>query len=368
MSTQLNAASLTVADVLLYFERASVAQGVSRVWELERRRWWSRFDADYGALPVADCTPETLLEFIDKHAGALSNWTRRRIVFTVRGPFEFAKTQGLITSNPFRSVWIPRGRTAPRWWTEAEFRAAMRNCRPNFRRLLLFSWVTAARPQEIRRLKWSTVREAVNTLNLDPFLALDLADPPPWVRCNRIALALIEFQARQPNRGDFVFTTKIGTPWKNGAVTAVLRDTRRRAQLPTDLKFHGCHHPEAARAMFDTLAYGKGVSVQTTSAPSIMLPPVLLPPVPERNGEKPPKPPGLNPKYEETFQAVQWAIAKIPEFAGFPDKTVWEWLRKRADCPFKVPKSFLTHQQQMSRARRFHGVAKRILTKGASHE
>jgi hypothetical protein len=64
---------------------------------------------------------------------------------------------------------------------------------------------------------------------------------------------------------------------------------------------------------------------------------------------------------EAAYQALEWAKKENPALAEAKDRAIYEWLRTRKDCPFKVPPLLGTFQRYLSAARTYYGTRKRIM-------
>ena len=258
----------TVADVLDWYEAVEVRE-FSPVALAERRRLWTLFRAAYGTLPLADCRPVVLLEFIAAQKGCRSNWTRRRLKATICKPFNEADTLGLIPRNPFRGLRIPAGKDG-RDWTQEEYRAILRVAPPYSRRLIVFLRLSGGRPGEARTLRWSQIRKEVRAIVQGQHKTAHTSRAPRRIHFNGPLLKLLAWLGRNKAHPTFVFVNRMGRPWTIRALCNHMAILRKRAGLPDDVRTHGARHTFGTNAVMNgvdlaTLAQLMGhASVKTT--------------------------------------------------------------------------------------------------------
>jgi hypothetical protein len=73
---------------------------------------------------------------------------------------------------------------------------------------------------------------------------------------------------------------------------------------------------------------------------------------------------------QQAYEAHQWALEQYPALARARDVDVYNFIRSRTDCPFRVAPSIHTHRRHLSAARLYrHGsYRKRVLPTSPRHE
>jgi integrase len=217
--------------------------------QTERRRVLERFLEFLGDLPLSRCDAQDLIAFLASNPEWASDWTKLRIIATVKRPFHWAWRAGLIDQNPFRSVSHRSGRRG-RCMLPSERQAILRASKPEFRRVLIFAAFTGARPGEIRSLQWEHVDRARScAVLLQHKTARSRRDRAPRVIVlHPVVIALLSWiRARQP-MSRYVFLNGLGKPWTKSALDLRFWRARRRLGLPEDCKLYSARHEWATRA------------------------------------------------------------------------------------------------------------------------
>src|SRR5258707_260054 len=110
--------TLTVRQLLELYGRDSKAAGKHcprSIWSYEHV--FALFveanvgDRKMGDVPIRDCRPYHLTDFISGNAGWKSTSTRRRSASSIKAAFQWAVDQGRIEKNPFQKVRYEQGET-----------------------------------------------------------------------------------------------------------------------------------------------------------------------------------------------------------------------------------------------------------------
>jgi integrase/recombinase XerD len=220
-----------------------------------------RFAEAHGFREVKGCKPIHLTQWLDANTEWKSAWTLRRVVATVKRPFNWAIEQQMIAENPFKA--ITHGEGAPRRpITDAEFQSLLRGApgrrgRP-FRQVLVFLRHTGCRPAEMAGLGWSQVELGRNRLVLAQHKTVKKTRKPRVVILVPIVAKLLA-HLRKHSRGESVFLNDRGNPWHRSALSLRLQRCRKRAGVPADATLYGVRHK------FGTDAILNGVDLMTTS-------------------------------------------------------------------------------------------------------
>ncbi len=154
--------------------------------------------------------------------------------------YQWAADEELIPKNPFKKLKAPPIGQRTRVLSAAEFERLLAVCSPAFARYLRLANETAARPGELRELRWLSVRLEERVILLTNFKAKDKRKDGMKVR--RIPLTplavllLAELRAQRPDDGPdgFVFVGRGGKPLGPNALRCSMRTARRKAGLNTE--------------------------------------------------------------------------------------------------------------------------------------
>jgi integrase len=156
---------------------------------------------------------------------------------TVKRLFNWAVTEELLKDNPTRRLTLPRIGRRTRVLTDAEVKLLLASARPWLREFLFAMQQTLARPQEIRGLHWSHMKELKPgkcVFVLTEFKAKKRRGDGAAVRIIPITAALAtlldEIKARG-NPGPEIFRNAKGGPLKTSAVCLGVRRLRRQLGL-----------------------------------------------------------------------------------------------------------------------------------------
>lgn len=247
--TPSRSAAPTVRSVIDWFAEFNPKPSRSPVADTEQRRVWALFVDTHGHKLVRDCKGFELVEFIASQPGIKSNWTRKRWNATLQKCFNKAAKLGMIDSNPFRGVSFPDG-VEGRDWTDAEYRAMLRNTSPCFRRVLVGIRFSGMRPGEVREVEWPEVRESLSALVIGAEKTKTKATRR--IPFNHVLLKLVLWLKRRAPLGTGpVFLNSRGDQWTISAFVSRINRLREAAHLPDDVKLHGGRHLFATRAILN---------------------------------------------------------------------------------------------------------------------
>lgn len=252
----------TVASIIdAYLDQHQRAVGERTYYE--HRRLLQKFAEAYGNRHVKDCLPFHLSSWLDQQKRWKSKSTRSTVINAVQASFNWAATQKLIASNPFKGVY-QRDDRRRRPMTKEEFQkilvVAGKSCRrryhgiPSGQRLqhvLFFCRFTGCRPSEARNLKWTDLEHADGYIVLKEHKTVGMStDPDPraiplvW----QVKRLLGYLRKKQPH-GEYVFVCGRRTKWARGSLPQKLKRIRKIAGIPGDAVLYGVRHRFATSAV-----------------------------------------------------------------------------------------------------------------------
>lgn len=245
------ATEISVSQVLDWYARDGIRANTSPTALKERVRIWALFSDLYGHLPIAQCRPFMLLEFVKSQPGLKAANTRRRWVSTLERPFNAAVEVGLIDRNPFAGLRMPMGNQG-RDWTDGEYRALLRAATPEMRRIIVFIRFSGVRQELVRELEWLHIDVDCNAIIMHKHKTAWLGHRALKVRLNTVLIKLLFWILRR-QRGNqrFVFLNSYGRQWQTSALTKRLRALREKIGLPSSVKWHGGRHMYCTRAILN---------------------------------------------------------------------------------------------------------------------
>jgi integrase len=148
----------TVAQVLEHYLRLGMEDLAERSRE-NIQHTLDLFAAEDGRRHLADCRPLDLRAFLNRHLEFKSEWTKRRVVATIKRAFAWAEEMELIRRHPYRTFRL-RGELPNRRqpMDPEHFQALLRSAPPAWRRFLTFLKWTGARPGEAAAMRWRDVK------------------------------------------------------------------------------------------------------------------------------------------------------------------------------------------------------------------
>jgi integrase len=221
-----------------------------------------RFAEAHGYRLVTDCKAYHLTSWLDASPSFASDWTRLRVVATVKRAFNWAGRQGLVGDNPFKAVSQSAGRSR-RPLTDAEFRSLLRGApgprgRP-FRQALIFLRLTGCRPAEMASLTWSDIHwDGVPRVVLTAHKTAAKTGKPRVIPLVPVVQKLLRHLDKSTS-GDRVFLNDRGNPWHRSALSLRIQRCRVRQGIPADAVLYGIRH------QFGTEAIKNGVGLKAVA-------------------------------------------------------------------------------------------------------
>lgn len=204
--------------------------------------WLDRFAAHVGDIPVADVRRHHLLTYA-------KSWYEFQ---TVQRLFRWACTEmEIIEANPFAGIKRPPLGNRRRVLCRREVIALQRGSDRTFRPFVLALIETAARPQEIRSVRWDQLRDgngmaAVPSalelpggwLELTEFKARTRRRNPNAVRVlfltDRLRRLLARLWQRAKDRNGEIFLNSVGKVWNRNSLRCRMRRLRDRLGMKAD--------------------------------------------------------------------------------------------------------------------------------------
>ena len=216
-------------------------------------RWYEDYLQDFlnylkatghspGSLPPGRLTPKLVRAWVDDRGAA-----KRARITAVKAAYRWAHAEGWIDANPIAAMRRPPQSKRDQIISVAEMRAILRLSDKPFRELLVVSWDTGARPQELRRLQ----TRHLDLANRRCVLPAPEAKGKKKNRVIYLTLRAARIIAKR-NNGGFVFRNSRGKPWTASAVKC------RFARLEEKLGRRFCQY--LFRHTFATRKLKEGVS------------------------------------------------------------------------------------------------------------
>lgn len=135
----------------------SFLEWVSRNRSPDTYEWYryrlQRFVERYPKLTVRDLRPFHVQEWVDSYPG-LSKTSRRNYFRSVKRCMKWAMQQGYISENPVAYLEVPGGDRKEVIVTTEEYARILEHCKDvTFRDLVVVTWETGCRPQELLRVE-----------------------------------------------------------------------------------------------------------------------------------------------------------------------------------------------------------------------
>lgn len=261
--------SLSVADILDAYARHCAAEGVHGDGARDERHYVFRlFRADYGHLPVNDCRPFHLTDFIESHPEWKSVSTRRQKAGAIKACFRWAADGERIDRHPFRAVRYGESERRPEMADDVLSRIQALANKPG-ERVLRFIRLTGCRASEVCRAIWADVdlergiwkipkHKGRRYTGRAKVVAL-VAEAVELLRS--IAAAKASTMAASPrsvghmpalgmatNEADRIFLNTRGKPWTRHSIWQTIHHVKRRAGITAPGSTHSIRH-RAASAM-----------------------------------------------------------------------------------------------------------------------
>jgi integrase len=216
-------------------------------------RWYTDYLQDFinylkaaghspGSLPPGRLTPKLVRSWVDDRGKA-----KRARITAVKAAYRWAHAEGWIDANPIAAMRRPPQSKREQIISVAEMRSILRLSDKPFRDLLIVSWDTGARPQELRRLQ----THHVDLPNRRCILPAPEAKGKKKSRVVYLTARAARIIAKRSN-GGFVFRNSRGNAWTSTAVKC------RFARLENKLGCRFCQY--LFRHTFATRKLKEGVS------------------------------------------------------------------------------------------------------------
>jgi integrase len=248
---------LTVREVLDLYVRHSKAEGVhGEEAAADRDYVFGLFRNAYGPMPVADCRPYHLTDFIETHPEWRSVGTRRAKANMIRAAFNWAFKQERIPRHPFINIRYGEAERRPELPDDV-LDTASGVANKGLERALRFLRLTGCRASELCAAVWADVdldrgiwsipkhksRKHTGKLKM-------VALVPEAVDLLRAALAQAkpvstqEWSAASP-----ILLTVRGKRWSRHNLWKSMSYLKRRYGLKTSASIHGLRHAFATAAV-----------------------------------------------------------------------------------------------------------------------
>jgi site-specific recombinase XerD len=208
-------------------------------------RWYEDYLQDFldylktkghgpATLPPGDITPKLVRAWADARGKA-----KRARITAVKSAYRWGHAEGWITANPIAAMKRPPQSKRPAAITLKEMKAVLRKTRDKcFRELLIVSWDTGARPQELRLLR-------DDHLELAKHRCVISSPEAKGKKRSRIIYLTprAERIIKRINVGGRIFRNSRGTPWTTTAINC------RFARLETRLCQYMFRHAWVTRLL-----------------------------------------------------------------------------------------------------------------------
>lgn len=233
-------APTTVAGAIDLYLNSTKAEAHPPTWE-NLRYVLRRFAAAHGTMLIGDAKPYHLKLWVDGQPQWKSDWTKKRVIGSVKVAFGWCKKLGVIDINPFAGTPTPKGERGDAV-EPAEFQAMLRNSTAIFRRVLIFQKFSGARPGEMAKTEWPHVQLAESRIVLTKHKTAKRTGRPRKIMLHPVAVKLIEWIKRHRPHPKFVFTNSKGWEWSKSGICWRIKECRKTADVRTDTTLYGCRH------------------------------------------------------------------------------------------------------------------------------
>lgn len=237
---------LLVRDIVQLYLRHSQVEGVHcpEAFE-ERQRTLGWFVADLGDLPVADCRPFHLVDWIEAHPRWRSVSTRRAKANEIRAAFQWAADGERTDRNPFSKVRYAEAERRPELPDDAlEQVAHLAN--KQFESVLIFLRLTGCRLSELCGALWSDMNLEAGVWTIPKHKSRKHTGKSKRVALVPDAVALL--RAIGEHAGPIFVNTR-GRPWNRRTLGQQLRRLKARHGITTPATLHGIRHRLASAAI-----------------------------------------------------------------------------------------------------------------------
>lgn len=243
--------ALTVRDVLLLYLRHSEASGLHGQETLaDRQHVFGLFADVHGDLPVTDCKPFHLTDFIQAHPTWKSLSTQRSKANAIRAAFQWAARQERIDRNPFLSVTY--GEAEPRPPLGDDVLQELLVCsNKRFERVVRFLRLTGCRLGELTGLTWPAIDLEKGLARIERHKTRKRTQKAKLLILVPEAVELLRKiqRTQKPDYQGVVFLNTRGTPWNRRTLGQTLRRMKTRGEVSTAATLHGLRHQWATKAI-----------------------------------------------------------------------------------------------------------------------
>jgi integrase/recombinase XerC len=237
---------LTVRELIALYVRHSQAEGVhGPAARADREYTFGVFCQQCGDMPVVDCKPYHLTDFIESHPEWKSVSTRRAKANGIRAAFNWALRQERILRNPFANVQ----------YAEHERREAMpddaldeigRVASKQYEAMLRFLRQTGCRTGELCAATWADVDLDRGIWTINRHKSRRFTGRPKVVALVDEAVSLL--RSMRGDEGPIFLNTR-GRPWTPGVLAKQLRRLKQRHGITVNASLHGVRHRFACAAV-----------------------------------------------------------------------------------------------------------------------
>jgi len=226
----------------------------------ERRRVLTKFARTLADLPIAECKPFHLSDWIENHATWKSNSTRQGKANLVKACFNWAARQQRIAANPFLAVRYEEAEPRPPMADEDLERFLLHANTP-FGQAVRFLRLTGCRLSDLCRIEWSNVDLEVGIVVLTQHKSRRRSRRHKTIVLVPQAVELLmELSNEQDGvREGPVFRNNQGKPWTRRSLGQTLRRLKTRTGIETPATLHGIRH------QFGTVAVRQGAPIKLIS-------------------------------------------------------------------------------------------------------
>jgi len=227
----------------------------------QRRQTLGLFAEAQGALPIDDCRPFHLTDWIEEHDRWKSSSTKKARANQVNACFNWAAGGGRIAQNPFRSVNYPEADPRP-CLPDDTLHMIENLANKAFERACRFLRLTGCRLSDLCRMNWADVDLVRGVVILARHKSRKRTKKPKVIALTTAAAELlVEVRSLHPKAGgeDPVFTNNRGTCWTRRTLGQQLRRIKDRYGIATAATLHGIRH------QFGTEAVRRGASLKMVS-------------------------------------------------------------------------------------------------------
>lgn len=236
---------LTVPQVVRLYLDYAVHKLAPKTFE-NHERYLLPFADEYHdkTMRVGSARKSDLELWIRKNGDAWkSDYTRRTIVGIIQACFNWAVTDEHTARNPYKGFSWREGEPR-RPMTEEEFVTLLRNTSAIFRRVLLFSAETGARPGEMSSLTWPQIDFDKRTATLIKHKTRNRQKikKSRVIRLSGAAVKLLLWMHKRRTNDGLVFLNTRGRVWTGQSLHQRISRLRERLGLAKDLVLYGLRH------------------------------------------------------------------------------------------------------------------------------